>query len=285
MAQGWYRACAVSVDRLCAALSTKAEEEITSITEEDLLCVRNTFASEVLAISANKYFKIVRRIFRAAKKARYLVHDPAEFVEPLKPSAAERAFRKQAFSLDQVRLLLEHATPEWKTLIYLGLYTGQRLGDLVRLAWNQVDLERDEIHFHTQKTGRKLIVPIAPALKRHLLELPSSDSPDAPVNPQLIGWVTPNGVTSLSNQFAQILIRAGIREPVTAHLPGKRQYRHALSFHSLRHTAVSLLKAADVPHVSVQELIGHTSSAVSRIYTHVDLAALHKAAQQLPDIG
>jgi integrase len=44
-----------------------------------------------------------------------------------------------------------------------------------------------------------------------------------------------------------------------------------LSFHSLRHTAVSLLKDAGVPDAVVMALVGHESTAISQRYTHAAL--------------
>jgi hypothetical protein len=41
-----------------------------------------------------------------------------------------------------------------------------------------------------------------------------------------------------------------------------------LSFHSLRHATVSLLKDAGVPDAVVQALVGHESAAMSHRYTH-----------------
>jgi site-specific recombinase XerD len=58
----------------------------------------------------------------------------------------------------------------------------------------------------------------------------------------------------------------------------------ALSFHSLRHTAVSLLKDAGIPQAVVQELIGHDSKAMSALYTHVGREALEKAVAKLPKL-
>jgi integrase len=56
------------------------------------------------------------------------------------------------------------------------------------------------------------------------------------------------------------------------------------SFHSLRHTAVSLLKDAGIPDAVVVALVGHESSAMSHRYTHVAKEALAKAAKTLPEI-
>jgi integrase len=95
-------------------------------------------------------------------------------------------------------------------------------------------------------------------------------------------------VGTLSNQFADILVAAGLR----SHVPhrsrgigrdGKRAGSE-LSFHSLRHSAVSLLKDAGVPDAVVMALVGHESAAMSHHYTHVGKEALAKAAKTLPEI-
>lgn len=57
-----------------------------------------------------------------------------------------------------------------------------------------------------------------------------------------------------------------------------------LSFHSLRHTAVTLLKEAGIPAAVVMEMIGHDSEKMSEHYTHVGQEAMRKAAEALPDV-
>ena len=56
------------------------------------------------------------------------------------------------------------------------------------------------------------------------------------------------------------------------------------SFHSLRHTAVSLLKDAGVPDAVVMALVGHERAAMSHRYTHVGKEALAKATETLPEL-
>jgi integrase len=58
-----------------------------------------------------------------------------------------------------------------------------------------------------------------------------------------------------------------------------------LSFHSLRHTAVTLLKDSGVPEAVVMEMVGHDSEQMPAHYTHVGREALEKAAASLPDLG
>ena len=67
-------------------------------------------------------------------------------------------------------------------------------------------------------------------------------------------------------------------------LRGGKRADQELSFHSLRHTSVSLLKDAGVPDAVVMALVGHDSAAMSQHYTHVGRDALARAAQSLPQI-
>ena len=146
-------------------------------------------------------------------------------------------------------------------MIKLGLYTGQRLSDLATITWSQVDLPRAEIRLQVRKTGRRLLLPIAAPLHEHLMGLAGADQAGAPIHPRAYAAVNHGRVSKLSAQFSKLLIAAG----VVAAGQGKR----ALTFHSLRHTAVSLLKDAGVPDAVVMALVGHERVAMSARYTHI----------------
>jgi integrase len=90
------------------------------------------------------------------------------------------------------------------------------------------------------------------------------------------------------NQFTELLVAAGLREPRDHQGRGigrgGKRTRMDTSFHSLRHTAVSLLKDAGIPDAVVMALVGHESTAMSQRYTHVGKESLNKAAAALPQI-
>jgi integrase len=169
--------------------------------------------------------------------------------------------------------------------VLFGLYLGQRLGDLAKLRWRAVNLESGEIAFTTRKTGRRIVLPLVQPLIDYLSALPAGDNPDA--------FIFPNSAThkrtaSLSNQFREILSEAGLVEARghEATKKGRSQAREAseLSFHSLRHSAVTMLKASGLSDFIAREIVGHESSAVSRQYTHLSTDDLRSAMQRLPDV-
>ena len=174
-----------------------------------------------------------------------------------------------------------------------GLYTGQRLGDVATLTWQNIDLQQGEIRLVTRKTHKTKILPIAAPLRRHIEALPSSDDPSAPVHPKAFSIVIEQeGKTGhLSNQFADLLADAGLRKKKAhrkAKDSSKRKHVGAqpdLTFHCLRHTAVTMMKEAGIPSAVVMELIGHDSEQMSDVYTHVGVEAMQKAADALPDFS
>jgi integrase len=181
------------------------------------------------------------------------------------------------------------ADPEWRSLIRFGLYTGQRLADLSLLTWENVDLARNEIRLVTKKTGKRLTIPMSAPLRQHVLSLPAGEAPATPIHPRAFEAVQRQGrANSVSNWFVDLLAQAGLRARQNHQGRGigraARRAASQLSFHSLRHTAVSLLKDAGIPQAAVQELIGHDSEQMSALYTHVGREALEKAAAALPEI-
>jgi integrase len=68
--------------------------------------------------------------------------DPAAAVKGVQKEAA--AAKKRAFTLDELRAVLDVADPEWKSMSLFGLYTGQRLADIATMRWSSVDLVKGE---------------------------------------------------------------------------------------------------------------------------------------------
>ena len=264
-------------------LGPAAEQELFRVEKKHILEFRNHLTASVSTASANKYLKILRIFFRDAKRDRLIFESPCEDVSILKRERSEGT--RRGFNLDELRVVMrETEGTEWVSLVRFGLYTGQRLGDLAGLRWSNVDLVHDEIRITTGKTGRVVIVPLCAPLKEHILTLPGSDKPNGPVHPRASGL----GVNALSREFGEVLGRCGFRAAVTH---GKTKEGRAakravneLSFHSLRHSAVSMMKNAGISPAVVQDLVGHESAAMSAHYTHIESDAKRKALDTLPVI-
>jgi integrase len=253
------------------------------LTPRDVIGFRDGLAKRVSASTANQAVKIIRMALKDAQAARLVSENVAAGVRRAKASG-DRASRRP-FTLDELRRILRIASGEWRNLILFGLYTGQRLGDLAKLTWRNIDLERGELAFVTRKTKRRQLVPLAGPLRKVLEESDAGDDPAEPLFPKAF---TAKRSGTLSNQFYEILVSAGLAAPRSHRANGEgRQARRKLneiSFHALRHTATSLMKNAGISPAIVQDLIGHESPAISAHYTHIEESAKRRAIDALPDL-
>src|SRR5262249_5490872 len=172
--------------------------------------------------------------------------NPAKRVKLLKSS---KESKRRGFTLAEIKRILKACgdDTEWCGLVLFGLYIGQRLGDLARFTWRAVDLDSGEIAFTTRKTGRRIVLPLVQPLIDYLSALPAHDNPTAYIFPNA---ATHKRTNSLSNRFREIMADAGLVEP-RGHEKAKQGRSQArepseISFHSLRHSAVTMLKAAGV---------------------------------------
>ena len=178
------------IDKWLEFLEPNAGRGIEMITQAQVFAFRDARAKASAANTANMDLKIIKMMFRSARREGHLLEDPAEGIKSVKNQSD---FARRPFSIDELRAVLAVADEEWRSLIKFGLYTGQRLGDLASLTWAQIDLTRDEIALTTRKTGKRLLVPIAAPLHEHLLSLPASDNPRAPVHPHAFETVHSQG--------------------------------------------------------------------------------------------
>lgn len=285
----------LAVRSFVSFLGAAADRDLIGFGARDdvlILRFRDDLASRLAAASVNTSLKVVKQMFKAAAQ-RFKIESPAHFVSGVRKNTAET--ERRVFALPELGRILRAARgSEWEGIILAGLYTGQRLSDVAILRWENVDLVRCEIALTTRKTNRRILIPIAEPLLDYLLRSPTSDEPKAFVFSKAAAQLQRSKAEhagALSNQFHDILASAGLVQR-RSHQKAKdgsgraaRRRSSEISFHSLRHTATSLLKNAGVPQSVVMDIIGHDSRAVSQVYTHVGEAEKRQAMAVLPSLS
>jgi integrase len=94
-------------------------------------------------------------------------------------------------------------------MILSGLYTGQRLGDIATLRWNNLDLARGELRLPTRKTG-KGNSPATGGFSSRQIEFlwTSSNEPSAPIDPKAFDLVErqrKKGTSAINSQSCSLL--------------------------------------------------------------------------------
>jgi integrase len=269
-------------------IGSAADRNLESLTPNTLLQFRDDCSRKVSTGTANTNLRIVRSCLNAAQQQSLLASNPASRVKFLKERGQSQ---RREMTLEEIRRVLKVCgdTP-WRGLVLTGLYTGQRLGDCARLTWQQVDLANKSISFVTQKTGKRLSMRLADPLADYLSALPGVDDPRAFVFPQFAA-MGENVTASLSKGFAEeILIPAGLMLPRPKHHASTGKGRKAkrqvneVTFHSLRHSLVTMLKATGASNALAQMIVGHDSAAVSARYTHLSADDTADSMSKLPDV-
>ena len=245
-----------AINSFIHSLGDRAELDISAITSRDVIKFRDNIAARLATSTANHAVKVVRMALKDAQAAELVTANVAIGVRPAK--SAEDSGRRRPFTVPEIKRILRVARGEWRGIILFGLYTGQRLGDIARLTWQNVEPARGELAFVSRKTKRRLVIPLAAPLQTFLVELDAGDDPKQPLFPKA---AAAKRISALSNQFYDIMADAGLVEPRN-HKPNgtgrnARRAFNELSFHALRHTATSLMKNAGVSPAIVQDIIGH----------------------------
>ncbi len=279
-----YTAYKGRAEHFIAWLGDRAQHALGEIETRHIATYRDAVALKASPATANHAVKILRCIFEDARRDGFVAENPAKDCGPLKKEA--KASRRP-FTLDELKTVLAVADDEWRSMIICGLYTGQRLADLARLSWANVDLQAEEIHTLTGKTGRNVRIPLCKPLLAHIESLPAGDDPKAPLHPRAASLVAAS-LTTLSRQFGDLLASAGViaARSHSAKKAGRAARRAVseLSFHSLRHTATSMMKNAGISPAIVQDIIGHDSAEMNTHYTHIESDAKRKALDSMPDL-
>ena len=179
---------------------------------------------------------------------------------------------------EECRKILDVATPEEKTMISLSLYASLRMGDVVRLRWSEVDLERGWITRKHRKTGKTVALPIAQPLHKLLCAWKEFSAPGAElVFPDQFARLK-NGGTGETENISRTMRRLFERAGIKTHTVGEDGVKYrAATFHSLRHTFITNLMQAGVDPLLVREAAGHSVMATTLGYTHIGEAALRNA--------
>ncbi len=273
----------VSADFL-THLGDRAEHPLNAISQQDVRSFRDALAKKGRAASTVNMTlsKVLSVPFMAALRSGFITVNPCNGVDALKDDGGGEV---EVFTPQQVLALCNAAEGDWRGVILAGYYTGLRLTDITRLLWESLDMDAGLLKLKTAKTGKAVVIPIAPELAAWLASQPRGIA-KAPVFPSLAGMAGP-GRNGLSSQFKRIMERAGIKGKVIRQREENSagRTRSSLSFHSLRHSFNSALANAGVSQETRQKLTGHSSAAMNAKYTHHEVETLRQAVAKIPKIG
>jgi len=214
----------------------------------------------------NRDLAVLRHMLKLAmRKWRWLRQEP--YVEML----PEGGPRDRELTEAEEAKLLPVCPADFRSLVLAALYTGMRMGELLKLMWGQVDLANRTLDFPPTKRGRKRLLPIAEPLYYVLARIKAgreaSGGPEPADRVFLHADGRPWNKWAVENRFAKAVKAAQIP---------------AIRFHDLRHTIASRLKRGGVHETEIQRLLGHKTLAMTDRYITVQVEQLRAALAVLP---
>jgi integrase len=160
------------------------------------------------------------------------------------------SIRRRVLSEDEEVRLVATAPLYLKYMLIVALHTGMRKGEVLKLKWENVNLEKQEIIIVETKDDEDRVVPINALLFNLLLTLKSQDGKSKYVfiNPQ-----TGKHYVDIKRAFTSSCEAAGIED---------------FHFHDIRHTHASRLVRNGTDLNTVKELLGHSSITTTQRYLH-----------------
>jgi integrase len=157
--------------------------------------------------------------------------------------------RETRMSDNDVDLLISNTqSPYLPSLIRLALLTAMRRSELIKLQWEDIDWSKQLIHLKDTKNGESRQIPIFDKVKV-ILEGIEGDK----------GSLFPIKEHAVSVAFRRAVKRSGLEN---------------MSFHTLRHEAITRFFEMGLTIPEVASISGHKSWAMLRRYTHLQSETL-----------
>jgi len=193
------------------------------------------------------------------KKARKGIHRRS-----IKAEAYQR--RKRPLTVEEIDKILKKAKGDYRTLIMILVCTGQRRVDGIKLEWKAIDFEKRIIKLIPQKTSKRtgtaVYIPLFTQLE---MELTKRKKTGRYVLPKLVAQYN-HDASSVSKQIKAIFTEAGIKTAKDTELETDRVVTD-VGAHSLRHTFVTIARAAGLPDPFIRQITGHSSQEMVDHYT------------------
>jgi integrase/recombinase XerD len=233
-----------------------ASKPIPEITNDDVIKYNTEFIlkNNLSSSYQNQVVNAIKLFFRTIQNKNIdvdIIHRPKR--QKLLPNVLSKEEIKAILDAPQ---FLKH-----KAMLSLIYSCGLRCGELLRLKPEHIDAKRNILIIKQSKGRKDRIAPLSDKTIKLLRTYFKAFKPSVYLfEGEKKG--SPYDERSLQNVLKQSIAKAGINKPVTLHW-----LRHSYATHLLEN-------GTDLRYI--QEILGHSSSKTTEIYTHVSTKSIQK---------
>jgi len=211
--------------------------------------------------TVNRELACLRHMLNLARSWKIIRESPMNEVKLLK----EEKYKMRILDRIEADLLIDAAVDHLKPILIVALNTAMRRGEILGLSWNDIDFVNYNIHVKNTKSGKDRILPMNSLVAKTLKEQDMSCE-----------WIFPNpqrkdrALKDVSSSLKTACDKIGIEK---------------FRFHDLRHTSATWMVNAGVDLVTIKEILGHSTIAMTMVYAHSSQDSKRKAVQKLEEIS
>ena len=220
------------------------------------------------------YRQNLKSFFDYAKRRQYIKNNPVDAIEkPKLPQHLPRCLSKQQVS----RFISEIHFYQWRhpleyhrniAILYMFLYTGLRLNELLQLKSHEVNFEELSIFVNKGKGNKDRYVPIHPKLLSVLKRYCKKRSQK--LKPSSYFFTSYRSEKPLTNKNLYTVFKK-LSNVCGFHITP----------HMLRHTMAKLSLEANLNPYKLKEILGHSNIATTHIYMSVSTENIRKSFNTL----
>ena len=271
------------IQKVCSNFCNKPIQKISSADIEHSKEAMRDYSNSVI----DKIWILLNRTFKVAITRRLIIWNPIDNITVSKPISKKETKTIDALTIEEEQHLrnifsTSEKNHKYKGIILFQLNTGMRIGEVLCLTFNDIDLDNNIIHItktftrdendhlvigsHTKTFSRKTNIdkgkrdfPITPQLRNILDDLLITKVKN--INNMLF-WDYNNNSLIYPYEINAYLSRINAKYNIC---------KQPLSSHVLRHTFITRCRENGVDLSVIQKIVGHAqgSSITNEIYTSI----------------
>jgi integrase/recombinase XerD len=240
------------------------EKPVAAINNEDVIIYNNEYIlkNKLSASYQNQTVNAIKLFFMTVRETK---------IEVDKIHRPKRAkLLPNVLSKEEIKLILNaHSNIKHKMMLSLIYSCGLRCGELLALRPVHIDSKRNIVLLKNAKGNKDRIVPLSPKILDMLRQYYKVCKPTTYLFEGQTAGMSYDS-RSLQLVLKQALQKAGITKPATLHW-----LRHSYATHLLE-------SGTDLRYI--QELLGHSCSKTTEIYTHVSTKSIQQIKSPFDDL-
>ncbi len=251
-------------EALKSFLAFYRDKAVADINNEDVIIYNNEhiLKNNLSASFQNQTVNAIKLFFQTIRDTKMMVD---KIHRPKRAKVLPNVLSKEEIKL----ILNAHSNIKHKVMLSMIYSCGLRRSELLHLRFSDIDSNRNIVLLKNAKGKKDRIAPLSPKILLMLREYYKDYKPAV--------WLFEGQIKgelyseqSLQSVLKQALQKAGIKKPVTLHW-----LRHSYATHLLEN-------GTDLRYI--QELLGHSSSKTTEIYTHVSTKSLQQIKSPFDDL-